>query len=232
MEFYIVPLIPLLAINMGVAFGYFVNSLRSRPYWLWLLMVFSLYGFFTYLLIFRINWHFTRDETSNQIKSVLWIKENLPEDTKMVIDDSIFVELRVPGYPKNSPLADRVYPNADWAWKVEKDPEIYEDKLNEDWSNINYIILTHEITKQIHDSSFLFLKGALDNSTPVISWKEGSTAFVDVGKYISTNGDWTAVYKVEDKNKIMLDTSYRHYLKNFIHSYGQVIDPQSGNTHK
>lgn len=230
LDFYVIPLIPLLAINTGMIFGHFTSFLKTRPYWLWTLMVLSLYAVTIYLLTFRIFWHFTKDETSNQIKSILWVKENLPAETKMVIDASIFVELRVPGYPLGSPLADKIFPDADWAWKVEKDPEVYKDKLNMDWSNINYIILTHEITKQVRDSSFVFLKGALDNSTPVISWREGSTSFVDVGKYISTNGDWTGVYKVEDKNKILLDTSWRYYLKNYLQSYGQIVDPQSGNT--
>jgi endo-1,4-beta-D-glucanase Y/4-amino-4-deoxy-L-arabinose transferase-like glycosyltransferase len=225
LEFYIIPLIPLLAINMGVVFGHLVKYLLSTPVWLWRLMVFALYVFFTYLLVFRINWHFTRDETSNQKASIEWIKENLEPQTRMVIDDSIYVDLHVPGY-----INDKVFPNADWAWKVEEDPEVFTQKLNNDWSNIEYVILSHEIVKQVHDSSFKFIKGAMDNSTPVILWRDGSTAFVDIGKYISTNGDWAGVYKVENKNKIILDTAWEFYKSNYLKSYGQVVDPQTGNT--
>ncbi len=225
LDFYVIPLIPLLAICMGVVFAYFVNALKGAPTWLWSLMVISLFGLSIYLLTFRIARQYTRDETRNQIASVAWIKQNLDPETYMVIDDSVYVDLHVPGY-----INDKVFPNADWAWKVEEDPAVFNAKLKGDWANVQYIILSHEIVKQMHDSSFKFIKKGFDNSVPVTAWRDGSTAYVDLPHYISTNGDWSAVYKVEDKNKIILDSSWRYYVKNFLQSYGQVVDAQSGNT--
>jgi endoglucanase len=168
---------------------------------------------------------FHKDETTPQIETVKWIKNNLNEDETIAIDASIWVDLHEPGFINN-----KVYKNADWSWKIIEDPEIRERKLNDDWKNVSYIALTHEILKQMNHYDKSFLYKSLINSEHVISWTEGSTSHIDVGNLISTNGDWMAIYKVRDPNDIYLEESWISYKEKFIHSYGQVIDPQSGNT--
>ncbi len=224
-DFYIVPLVPILALNIGVllALGLtkmsFGKTILNRIF----LAVFLMF------LIFLQNVQklpvYTQNETRNQIAAIDWIKKNIPKDAKVVIDDAIYVDLHA-----QRSEGDPIFENADWSWKIEKDPEVLQAKLQGDWSNIQYLVLSHEILKQIKDGQFPLLQKALTNSEKVFEWKEASTSYVDIKNYISTNGDWMAIYKIHDKNKVVLEKSWEFYKSNFIKSYGQVVDPATNNT--
>ncbi len=220
-DFYIVPLVPLLALNIGVVSAYLTRVLSLNNRYLFYIYNFTLCFIFAgYLLLHPIG-QYTNDETTPQVKTIDWIKRNLSEKDHIIIDDSIYVDLHAPRFP-----GDKVFPNADWAWKVEKDPEILSGKLKDDWKNVSYIALSHEIVKQIKDYKFNFIKEAFANSYLVVDWNEGNS-YIDLEKYISTNGDWMAIYKVKDENSIALDTSWQFYKNNYFKSYGQIIDPTS-----
>lgn len=224
-DFYITPLIPILALCIGVTTAVALEKISLGKKWVrnmigLMILLFTIYFQNSFPPI-----HLYKNETGNQIKALNWIKENLPSDTSMVIDASIFVDLHAARFE-----GDPVFPNADWSWKVEQDPEIYKDKLQNDWAKITYVILSHEMLKQIYEGNFPLTRKALDNASLVKAWDEGSTSYIDIEKHISTNGDWMAVYKVEDKNKIVLDLAWEFYKGNFLKSYGQIVDPATNNT--
>lgn len=225
LDFYIVPMIPIFALNIGVLLGQIIKklSLSIMPLKAALLLL-----FITIAVLLQNSSKlpvYAKDETSSQSKAIEWIKNNLNEDDKFIIDDSIFVDLHEERFP-----GDKKFPHADWSWKAEEDPEVYDAKLKGDWTNIQYLILSHEILKQIKDSEFKFIKKALDNSYQIKLWRDGSSSYVDIPNYISTNGDWMGVYKINDKNAVILDKSWEYYKDNFLKSYGQIVDPQSNNT--
>lgn len=224
-DFYIVPLIPLLALNIGILLSAALTKISfGKTYLNWYLTF-----VFLLLLVYLQNIQglpvYTKNETINQVSAIKWIKENLDANAKIVIDDAIYVDLHDKKTPK-----EKVFNNAEWSWKVEKDPEVLKGKIGNTWTNIEYIVLSHEILKQIKDSEFPLLKRALANSELVQMWNEQSTSYVDPVNHISTNGDWMAVYKVHDKNKIILQKSWDFYKSNFLKSYGQVVDPSNNNT--
>ena len=223
-DFYLVPLIPLMALNFGLITDGFIKLITQNHKKVALTLgFFAIIG--TVLLFANSDQsHYTADETTPQIKSISWIKNNLDKDAFMIIDAAIYVDLHEERYS-----GDKTFTNAEWAWKVAEDPEIYEDKLDSDWRNVDYVILSHEMVKQIKEGFFPYSQYALDNSVLIKEWT-GTSAYRDLDNYISTNGDWTSIYKVADNDEIILSNAWNYYKKTYIHSYGQVIDPQTKTT--
>lgn len=170
--------------------------------------------------------HLTANETANQRKSIAWIKDNLPEDADIIIDNIMYVELHDPNYYNS-----KVFKNAEWFYKVSRDPMISDTKYNRNWRQFDYIALTHEMLKSLdrfdeNDISLLAFK----NSLPMVKWIEGTTAFIDEQKFITTNGDWAMVYAINGNTKTQLVDSWKRYKATNIYSYGQVIDETTGFT--
>lgn len=213
-DFYVVPLIPFTAL----AFGLGVEAILSRlGRWKGVATA-GVIGVTVVALGSRDIGQYSKQETGPQRQAVVYIKERLLHEAVIVADNSIWLDL------KGS------FPNIEWAWKVEKDKDVFEKKLQNDWRNIDYVVVSHEILKQIRDFEAKFIKEALDNSREVAMWTGGSTSYLDIAKYISTNGDWMGLYRVNDKDQIALDAAWREYKKKFMHEYGQVIDPQGEKT--
>lgn len=221
-NFYIIPLVPLLSLNIGVLASFLSQKLSFNKKPVRYLLAGLVLAPSIYFPLGQTFDHYVRDETTPQVKTIDWLKTSLPESSSIIIDNSIYVDLHERRFPD-----DKVFNDADWAWKVEKDPEILRGKLQSDWKNIEYIALTHEILRQIKDYKFNFIQKAFDNSYLVKDWKEGSTSYVDLKNYISTNGDWMAIYKVKDEHSIALDNSWKFYKGNFIKSYGQIVNPNN-----
>jgi endo-1,4-beta-D-glucanase Y len=234
-NFYIIPLITFLCILAGVCLRYLMVYLTTRKS-AWLeriparfsvvlptILIALTLGYYSFIATTK---HLTADEVSNQRMAISWIKDNLPEDADIIVDDIMLVELRDPRYHNN-----KSFKNAEWFYKVSRDPAIRDEKYNGNWRTFDYIAVTHEMLKQINrfddnDISLLAFKNAL----PVAKWIEHTTSFIDEQKFITTNGDWAMVYKINNNTKKQLVDSWKYYRKNFIHSYGQVIDPANGTT--
>ena len=223
-DFYIVPLLPLLGVEIGLIIEWVIATLTAKLKVLYVpLAILAIAGIGMYYWFHQIG-QYTQDETTPQKEAVQWIKKNLPENAYIIIDDFMYVDLHERRFPE-----DKIFQHADWAWKIERDPSITLKHDDQDWTKTVYITLSHEITKQIRVLSFPYIKKALDNAVLIMDWN-GGTAFRDIPKYISTNGDWMSIYKVKSKDTIVLDGSWKFYKSYFIHSYGQVIDPQTQKT--
>lgn len=225
-DFYVVPLIPF----FGLLIGYYaskiansINKLIKVPrYFLYILIIILIF----YPYIFGPKNHYTADETTNQRNAINWMKTNLNPDDYIVIDNYGYLDLqesRFSGDPK--------FVNADWFWKLQSDPEIKSKKYKDNWRNIEYIALTHEMLRQTkQDNTQNFVDEAFDYSYPVKFWRENITAYLDFVNNISTNGDWVGLYKVKDVTTVLLEQSWKNYLGGFKHSYGQIIDTETGIT--
>lgn len=216
-DFYVIPLLALGAITIGIVAG---DILKIR-YTGFLIIIFLL-G----LYLFNTNYSaWTNDETTPQIESVNWVKKHLPKNANIAVDDSQLLDLRLSRFN-----GDPSFPNTHWFFKLEKDPTIKRDYLANDWQNLDYLIASNELIKQMHEENLPFLKPVINHSTELISWNPISpTTYINIDKLISTNGDWAKIYKVLDRNDIILLDSWRSYVNNFIKD-GQVFDWDRGIT--
>lgn len=226
LNFYLIPLVPFVAILIPLFWHNLFSSLTHRR-WLQtaslLLPLVAVAGYYGY---FGSREHFTRDETIQQKEAVVWIKKNLSANASIIIDVYSLVDLWDSTY-----VNDKSFANADWFYKINRDPQIRDKKYKNNWRNFEYIGLTHEMLKQIEKDDYPIAKEAYLNSFPLAKWgSDNSMSYVDEQKFISTNGDWAMVFQVNGTTKSQLLESWNYYKSNFIHSYGQVIDPSNGVT--
>ncbi len=226
--FYILPLVPFAVITAVSLIKWLEeNSLIIRwPHWVKVLFVglpllVVLVGYYPK----HIPKYLTKNETRNQVAAIRWVKENLPKNAAIMTDVYALTELHNPDY-----VNDKVFDNADWYFKIALDPEIRFEKYKNDWRNLDYVFLSHEMIYQSEVNDLPVVRDAIRNSRPLIKWTEGSTAYLDIQDFRSTNGDWAAIYKINGTTETQLQFAWNYYKQNFIFDYGQVIDPDTRNT--
>lgn len=223
-DFYIVPLLPFLEMSIGMTIAYLIDKISFKKTIIsCILGIIVCLGIGVFYYYHQIG-QYTHDETTPQVEAINWIRNNIPTNANIVIDDYAYVDLHAPRYP-----GDKTFPNANWAWKIEDDPSVTLSKTDKNWTQTVYIALTHEIVKQIKSNNFPFIKQAILRSTLIQDWDDGYN-YRNIPQFISTNGDWSSIYKVKDRNTILLDTDWAQFKNTYIHSYGQVINPDTKTT--
>ncbi len=222
-NFYILPLIPIVVMAWTIYLHNLFSFLSRRAYIFFFVLVIFATGY--YYWHYGERDHFVRDETRNQKDGVVWIKQNLPNDAAILIDNLAYVDLHDPRY-----INEKTFPNADWYYKISRDPEVGVEKYNLDWRNFDYVNLTHEMLKQIKAGSDPIIRTTFDNAYPYKKWLRDPYAFLDLPKMISTNGDWTILYAVGDKPYENLLSGWKAYREKTLANYGQIIDPATGVT--
>ncbi len=223
LDFYVVPLIPLLTLGIGVTLHRIIKILPIQARLTRIAAILIGAGILVLPSATFSYKHFTQDETSPQLESVTWIRNNISTDATIIIEAPIFVEVR-------NPNKGGIYNNADWYWKAQLDPEIRQDKYDNDWRNVDYLMLSHETLKTIKRGEGDFINEVLKNSKLVKSWGPVSPdTYLNVENRISTNGDWVQIYKIKDEKKVALEDSWRTFKQQFIISYGQVVEPYANN---
>lgn len=235
-NFYFIPLMPFVSILIGLIvyksisfIGTHIPRVESKYHQALVtsvLMFVCTVGLLTYYNVVPEREYLTKDETKNQIAATNWIKQTLPENADIIIDSTMYVELHDPRY-----LNDKVFENAEWFYKISRDPDVRDKKYAGTWESFDYLGLSHEMLKQIDNFSPddpVVL--AFDNSLPIVKWFEDSSAFIDENERVSTNGDWAMVYDINSQTRNQLTDAWEYYKKNFIVSYGQVVDPSNGFT--
>lgn len=218
LEFYIIPILPFLALNIGYSlykiYGLLnrinkpiLNKILISFYFLLILIPFGLM-INKYDEIYGNLNLYTSDQTTPQIEAVKWLEENTEtsrgNNTVSIIDNYAFIELNDPDFKQNS--------NFEWYWKVDADPEIREGLLGNSPQKIDYIALTPQMNSDI-STGLPILGEALNNSQPVKEfWNDGWGVEIWITKYPKSilQRSWTA-YKT-------------HYIEN-----GRVKDPYDNN---
>lgn len=218
-NFYIVPLIPLIALNIGVIFEELAQRFGREK--VKLRYALAIFGVIVAVLvpISTTATHYIRDETLSQKKAIEWIRENIPSESYIVIDSYAYLDLKKDG----------MFPNADWYYKLQYDPEI-QKKFGDGFKNVEYLLLSHNMLNDFKEIDNNLIKPVFEKSYLLKRWDEGSISFTDTEKYKSTYGDWAMLYQVRDENQMKLLSTWNYYKDNFIFDYGKVVDPASGNT--
>ena len=141
----IVPLLPLLAISIGVVAQtaaelikqYIPHSVMRYPLYAVLAVPFvSVFGW-TYVQspeLYRV------DQTRMQFDAVRWVSRHAPPDSLVVTDGYAFVDLR------------RALPNTHYYWVVDEDPQVRYEVMDNDWCNIDYLLTTPQMVADMDEN--------------------------------------------------------------------------------
>jgi len=167
LEFYIIGVLPFLALNVGLAAARIADLTRMPGMLLALLIGVGVLGVSN---LNRQNEIFTLNMTTTQRQALAWVRQHVPADAQIVIDDDLWVDLRdgPPGQPS--------FPGAHSHWKVANDPAVYRELFNNDWRNIDYLITTPGLEEIFKQNPEKLPYQAWSNSTPVARFNVGDAA--------------------------------------------------------
>jgi len=209
-EFYVIPVIPLLALNIAISAHFLLSLIRKTPILRLMYYPLMLAVFLLFILSYKTKTEvYMVDQTSNQLQAVRWIKENVPSDSIILIDNFAFLDLRyeIPG----SIHIDR---DAEWYWKADKDPEIKIKLLKNDWRNINYLLASGQMKADAYESDLELVKHAFENSTTIATF---------IGQDAETRNDIEIRQVNNDKD--ILSKAWGMYKQTFTKSAGAIYDP-------
>lgn len=166
LSFYIIPLIPLVAINVAIA----CNTILGWPGKLVrfdavraVLLVFVIAAVIPYD-IKETGFRFYQHPTSAQQQALVWISAHVPHNSFIVINSYLYLDLRVPGGQGIGDAAP--FPHAEVYWNVAYDPELHQQALDNNPDRIDYIVADSEMLHDIqtYGGQMDIIKQAYDNS--------------------------------------------------------------------
>ncbi|MCL5257380.1 MAG: glycosyltransferase family 39 protein [Chloroflexi bacterium] len=163
LELYVIPLLPFLAISIGVSAAGLAHVIRRwRPdvaAYANVPLLLGLLGASAWLLSSG-TFNFSADQTSAQRQATEWIRANVPANSFVVIDAYDWVELHDSAFGKT-------IAGAHYYWKVVDDPAIRDGWLGGDWRRIDYLAVTPQMLADIKGSHLQILEDAYQHSLPV-----------------------------------------------------------------
>ena len=176
--FYLVPLLPLLALNVGLLLGFAVRKLRfalagfpgiTMAHLVELvticLCVLSLFVAYTSPdLGFDRNafllWNGSQADAQNQ--ATRWIEQHLPRGSLIIIDESMWTD-----------LYDHGFTAVHYYWKVQDDPAIRDRVFHDDWRTVNYVVTTIQMLTDARSQNMTLVEEAIDHSTEIAHFDTG-----------------------------------------------------------
>ena len=173
LEFYVLPLLPFLAMNIGLSLAGMLEALPWRALALTLLVV-SL-GLISDVYVRDSQDHYTLNLVQVQAQQLQYIRQNVPAGAVMIVDDDLWVDLHEPAgkYP--------VYPKAHSHWKVAGDPEIRDKLLGNDWRRVDYVIMSNKMLEVVQRENETLVLEAFRHSRPLARFEKGDV-LVEVRK--------------------------------------------------
>lgn len=175
--FYLVPSIPFLALNIAlvldVAIGQAEQFIKRQGYKasssvaivcsciVSLACVVSLAIGYAQLPQANVLLPWTNTQAIAQAQATQWIEQYVSPDQTVVIDDAIWVDLH-----ENHPLAH-------WYWKVDQDPAILNGVFHDNWRNIDYIVVSPQVTHDAQQNHLTLVEDALAHCTVVAHFDTG-----------------------------------------------------------
>lgn len=110
----------------------------------------------------------TNRQADGQLQAVAWVRQNVPANETVVVENSLWVDLRDAG---TASVAS--YPNVQWDIKVGSDPAISGGIFHDDWHMIDYVIITPQVRADATAASVPLVQQAIDHCTIVASFNTG-----------------------------------------------------------
>jgi hypothetical protein len=84
---------------------------------------------------------------------VTWIRQNIPPQSRLIIDDDIWVALRE-GTPS--------FPNAQSHFKAAADPDVRDKIFHQDWHNVDYVVMSNKMRDALQRNNEGWIIEAID----------------------------------------------------------------------
>lgn len=201
--FYIIVLFPILALNISLFLQTLINFSKKYTFATQLIVICIFSGLYISLNIPSLKVNLFSNQTGAQLKAISWIKANVSPSSPTVIDDYAYIDLRLAGFTDPNPI---------YYWKAQRDPEANRRALNNDWRNIDYMLVTPSFRSDI--KLLPFIKDAYDSAEVVATY------------------DGDNYYKIEilkvDKDlqvKRVLTNTWEGYKRDYITPEGTTTDP-------
>ena len=148
LSFYIIPLIPLIAINVAVALNTILGWMRKvvrfdvvRA----VLLLVAIVALIPYDVL-SMGGIFYQHPTSAQQQALVWVRTHVPNNSFIVINSYMYLDLRLPG---GQGVGDGApFPHAEVYWNVAGDPALHQQTLDDNADRIDYIVTDSEM---LHD---------------------------------------------------------------------------------
>lgn len=187
--FYIIPLIPLIAINVSIA----VNTLGN---WIGRLVRFELLGLVLILgscvamIPYQIQHDthpyniFVQSPARVQNEAMVWMEANAPRRAVVIINSNIFVDLHEPG--NEAVGGGAPFPYAHVYWFAALDPAVHDTLLRNNWDRIDYVVADAEMLNDIknYGGGMDLIKDAIDHSALRAEFKGDNNEFVQIYQVI------------------------------------------------
>jgi hypothetical protein len=161
LDFYIAPMVPLFALNLGMFFGWLTR--RTKPAGAAVLVACLLVPVLVMPGGFLVKYN-TKGElefsdayrlplTRLQEQQVAWIKANVPPESKLIIDDDIWVALH-----DNDPPYQDAHPH----YKATSDPEVRKNVFPAGWEDIDYVVMSNKMRDALELGGETWIIEAID----------------------------------------------------------------------
>ncbi|GII21596.1 ArnT family glycosyltransferase [Planosporangium mesophilum] len=162
LDFYVAPLVPLLALNIGLLYGRITRYGRREAVVLLTAVLCALP--LPYPKGYLVSWNsdgtrllladqYRLPQTNMQNLQVKWIRQNIPPSARLIIDDDIWVALRE-GNPS--------YPYAQSHFKAAADPDVRDKIFHQDWHNVDYVVMSNKMRDALERNNEGWIIEAID----------------------------------------------------------------------
>ena len=148
-----------------------------------------------------------------QREAITWIRQHIDPSKSIVSDNFLWVDLH------SGSVSQPAYDHTHFHLKVELDPAIRQGIFHENWQNVDYVVTTPQLYNDVRFSNLPFISAIVAHSTPVATFNTGGWP-VEIRR----------VHKlavVAAKDDPLLQQAWRSYKAHFMQQ-GRVIDPSAG----
>jgi 4-amino-4-deoxy-L-arabinose transferase-like glycosyltransferase len=170
-SFYLLASLPFVCLSAGLLVQSIVSKLPNRltPWLSGALVAVVVFG---YSLTFPArDMAITNDSFEAQQEAMAWVYENIPSDSKIIIQDAFYTAFHEPSQPGIQP-----YRYSYSSVKANFDPAIRVGFFKDDWRNVDYVFVFQAHKDEVmryNVNSFVY--NTISNSTFVKNWTRGST---------------------------------------------------------
>jgi 4-amino-4-deoxy-L-arabinose transferase-like glycosyltransferase len=188
LSFYIIPLIPFIAINLAVAINAILKAIARLFYFDLMRSVLLL--FLTALLIpyylLQGGYIYTLKPASIQNDAVTWMRAHAAHNSVIIANSWADMDLRLPG--GQGVGNESGFPNTLVYVNVDDDPTVYSGKLDSNADRIDYFIADSEMLTYITGDPQGKPQGIDPNSPDKLKWKDKIKQLYSTGLDVSTSG--------------------------------------------